>query len=357
MSTITRRPSEPTIMDCTLRDGSYSVDFGFSGSDTDEVVRRLEECGVSYIEVGHGIGIGASESIVRAKCSDTEYAEAAVSAKNSSRVGMFAIGGLATTDQIRKVGDLGIDFLRIGVTPDSPEAGVGLIRAAQELKIEVFVNFMKSYVADALTMASQVRFCLDYGVDGMYLVDSAGGMLPEDVRRYAEAIAESRGTSSLLLGFHGHDNLGLAVSNSLTCLEQGFEIVDTTLQGIGRSAGNAPTERVVALLTKLLKVNTFDIEELCRFSDHKIRPFLGRPGTSGLDTFAGYTDFHSSFMEALLTVSDEFKISPYALMSEHTRVNKLSGSEGELRLTAASSSEKRDTDFPFESFRYRSGDQ
>lgn len=347
----------PTIMDCTLRDGSYSVDFGFTASDTSDIVGQLAQCGVKYIEVGHGIGIGASETLAGAACTDIEYAMAASQAKGSSKIGMFAIGGLATTDQLKGVADRGIDFLRVGVTPDSPKSGEGLIQVAKSLGIEVFVNFMKSYVASPSTMAGHVQFCLDNGADGMYLVDSAGGMLPQDIERYSEAIVESKGTSPLILGFHGHDNLGLAVSNSLICLEVGFDIVDTTMQGIGRSAGNAPTERVVALLAKMFQAGNFDLEELCHFSDSRIRPFLGRPGTSGLDTFAGFTDFHSSFMESLLKVSKDFNIRPYGLMYQHTRRNKLSGSESELRLTAEAWQAEKVTDFTFESFHYRSGDQ
>lgn len=113
-------PIQPTIMDCTLRDGSYSIDFSFSASDTSEIVQELDHCGVSFIEVGHGIGIGASESVAEARCSDVEYAKAAQLGRKSSKIGMFAIGGLCTPEQLKRVADHGLDFVRIGVTPDSP---------------------------------------------------------------------------------------------------------------------------------------------------------------------------------------------------------------------------------------------
>ena len=346
------------LLDCTLRDGSYAVNFSFSESETKKIVLALAKSGLRYIEVGHGVGIGASSTGIEALCSDKQYAKAAVASKGNSKVGMFAIGGVAKPSQVMGAVEEGLDFLRVGVTPDTPQLGVELIEAAKQQGVEVFVNFMKSYTSSREALAQQVDFCLDAGADGLYLVDSAGGMLPDTVRGYAEALAERRGSRQLKLGFHGHDNLGLAVWNSLVCIDSGFDIVDCTLQGLGRSAGNAPTERIAGILAKRGDFSEVNLPDLCQISDSLIRPRMGKAGTSGLDTFAGYSEFHSSYMDALLTVSQSAHVSPYELMKAHTAMNKLTASVPELETTAKSLPEATPKpEISYADFLYRSGDQ
>ena len=191
---------------------------------------------------------------------------------------------------------------------------------------------MKSYALTPEDLGERVRLANSVGVDGIYLVDSAGGILPTELKTYSDIFLSHKGNARL--GFHGHDNLGLAVPNSLYLAEQGFEIIDCTMQGLGRSSGNATTEKLVALFAKLKLNNSFSVSNVLKAGEEYVRPKIPIPGHSGLDTFAGFTLFHTSYMDNLLEVSRDFAVDPYVLMQEHCKNNLLSASKSELGLLA-----------------------
>ena len=302
------------LLDCTLRDGSYAIDFQFTAADTRDISRRLDALGFEFIEVGHGVGIGASARIPAA-ATDEAYGEAAQAAVTRARWGMFAIAGLATLDQITSMVNIGMKFVRIGIEPGEIEQHRDFLISVVNLDVLVFINLMKSYVMDPVDLAQACKQLQDLGVSGIYLVDSAGGMLPDELRRYTDVMVESRG-EQVLLGFHGHDNLGLSVAHSLSCRDVGFDVIDSTFQGIGRSSGNTPTERIVAALARTGD-QVPDVADVCKASEELVRQRLPKAGTSGLDTFAGYARFHSSYMPDLISVAKRFHVDPYLLMQDH----------------------------------------
>ena len=91
----------PEILDCTLRDGSYANNFSFTSADTAVICRRLEKAGIKLIEVGHGVGLNASNvGHGRATQTDEEYMEAAAGAVKDARWGMFCIPGIARLEDV-----------------------------------------------------------------------------------------------------------------------------------------------------------------------------------------------------------------------------------------------------------------
>ena len=87
-------------------------------------------------------------------------------------------------------------------------------------------------------------------------------MFPEELGRYYDAVKDN---TNVQIGYHGHNNLGLAVSNSIYCVEKGFDFIDCSLQGLGRSVGNASTEMVVMALTKMGYPVNIDIPRLLEY--------------------------------------------------------------------------------------------
>lgn len=327
-------PAVAEILDCTLRDGSYAVNFGMDSTLTSHIVSELDSCNIKFIEVGHGIGIDASEKITPAKETDLAYAEAAQKSIRDSEWGMFCIPSIAKIQSIKRLCENGMRFVRIGIDVGRVDEGLRFVDSIKNLDLKIFVNFMKSYSLPEEQLAKSAKTLVDnYPIEAVYLVDSAGGMLPRDLRKYGSALRGALG-NNFRLGFHGHNNLGLAVSNSLFCLENGFSVVDTTLQGIGRSAGNAPTERMAALMSLEGYNNTYDVVKIMKISEG-IRKILRNPGTSGLDTMAGLSGFHSSYMESLIEVSREVRVDPYLLMRELTKESKDHASDEMLRRVAS----------------------
>jgi 4-hydroxy 2-oxovalerate aldolase len=319
--------SFPMLLECTLRDGSYAIDFQFTSEDTTRISRALDLLGFPYIEVGHGVGIGASDVGTPAAASDIEYARATNEAVSQGKWGMFAIHGIATAHQIRSLKDEGMAFVRVGVEAGDIVDAMPLIEAARDAGLEVFINIMKSYTQHPQTLGFLVRDVEMMGVSGIYLVDSAGGMLPADIAAYAHEMLEAR--TSTLLGFHGHENLGLAVANSISVAERGFDLVDSTLQGLGRSAGNASTERLVSALARLGS-RSYDVAAVSQAGETLVRPRIPRAGFSGLDTFAGFTRFHSSYLPILLEVARRRRVDPYVLMEEHCKVDQLNATKEQM---------------------------
>ena len=300
-------------MDCTLRDGSYQVNFGFTSDTTNRVTRGLSNLGIPLIEVGHGAGIGAHKFLMPARETDLGYGLAAEQAKGSSKWGMFAIAGIATADEIFSLVDIGMGFVRVGIDVDSLTAGRNLLQKLDKCGLDLYVNFMKSYALPPSELVTRAKsIAVETKLSGVYLVDSAGGMMPDEILHYGDEMQALKKFTAL--GFHGHDNLGLAVSNSVALVQKGFTLIDATLQGLGRSSGNAATEKLVATLKRLGLLTNYDLPELLRLGEAEIRPMIPLAGRAGLDTMAGYTRFHTSHMEKLLKCASDIDVDPYELM-------------------------------------------
>lgn len=310
------------ILECTLRDGSYVIDFQFTTIDTERIGRALDQVGFSYIEVGHGIGLGASEQGKNvAAAADIDYMQVASKTIHQGKWGMFCIPGIANLDHVKMAADQGIGFIRIGTNVTEVDDSAPFIELARKLGIEVFANFMKSYALSPEEFGQLVARSADFGAEVVYLVDSAGGMLPSEVRTYIQAgRAEASGVA---LGFHGHNNLGLSVANSLICVEEGIEMVDTSLQGFGRSAGNTPTEQFISALVRAGNNISIDPIQVMYLGEVLIRPLIERRGLSSLDIVAGQALFHSSYMPKLLTMAKKHHIDPRLLILELCRHDKV----------------------------------
>ncbi|MGE4291020.1 MAG: hypothetical protein AB7E32_02310 [Desulfovibrio sp.] len=291
------------ILECTLRDGSYAVNFQFTSKDTAVIAKCLERSGIGYIEIGHGLGLNASNMGKGAAAENDEAYMCAVSGSlRQARWGMFCIPGIARLDDLRLARSQGMHFVRIGVQPDNFAAAESFVLLARSLGMLVFVNLMKSYTVDAPGFGALARQAEGYGADALYLVDSAGCMLPAQVREY---LAEARSASSLDLGFHGHDNLRLSVANALSASEHGARWIDTTLQGIGRSSGNPSTEAFAALLLRKGQFQEADLLSLLRIGAHHIRPLLRAAGHDEMEIISGLSGFHSGFMAQVAGIAAE----------------------------------------------------
>jgi 4-hydroxy 2-oxovalerate aldolase len=304
------------LLECTLRDGSYAIDFQFTDKFTGQFCSSLEILGFSLIEIGHGMGIGASKKFRPAASTDIEYARAASLALKKSHWGMFAQPGLSELSDIRNLSDLGMKFIRIGVDIDEIRLGLDLALSCYELGLDVYINLMKSYRSSPIELSMKLEIVKECNwLSGFYLVDSAGGMLSSEISQFAEVLKRTFG-ENLALGFHGHDNLGLALPHSVDLINRGFDLIDCTMQGLGRSSGNTNAERLVAILSRSGIDVGIDPIEIMRTSEELIRPLLPMAGHSGLDTMAGFTLFHTAYMEQLIEIARYERVDPYYLMKE-----------------------------------------
>lgn len=322
------------LLDTTLRDGSYIVDFQFTTADTAIIGGALDANGVPLIEVGHGIGIGAyRDARHRAAATDEEYAAAAAVAIRRAQWGMFCIPGIATLDDLDRVADLGMSFVRVGTEVTQTSTAIPFLERARARGLFVFANFMKTYALAADDVAQRARVLQDAGAQVACVVDSAGGMLPEDVARYVSTLREHL---TIEVGFHGHDNLGLAVANTLTAVDSGATIIDTSLRGMGRSAGNACTERTLfALLRRGIDVG-IDPVALLTVAEQRIDPLLERAARdTSIGIVSGYAQFHSSFQPLVDDVAQSRGVDRCDLVIAVTAADKVHASRPLVESAAA----------------------
>lgn len=302
----------PTILDTTLRDGSYVINFQFTASDTAIVCHELEDAGFEMIEIGHGIGLHASEAgYGTAAETDEGYLRAAADTLRHAKWGMFCIPGIARLEDVDMAAQYGMSFIRIGTNVTEVEDSEPFIARAKRHGMFVSANFMKSYAMPPRQFAEKAQLTQDYGSDVLSIVDSAGGMMPEEMEQYFRAVQD---VCDIPLGFHGHNNLGLAVAHSLRAVELGAKIVDTTLQGMGRSAGNTPTEIFVSILARRgirLGINPLRAMDI---GEKYIKPLIHQSGYDSLDVVSGFAQFHSSYMGVIREYSSKYRIDPRRLI-------------------------------------------
>jgi len=317
------------IIENTLRDGSYLVDFQIDRKQTADIACGLSALGFEYIEVGHGLGLGAwnNPKAGYSKENDEVYISAAREAAPNSKIGVFFIPGIGNTDDIDRAIDNGIQFIRIGSNVDTFRNTLRFAEHAKRRGITVAVNLMKSYAVKSYEftkIAGEIdRWNL---ADAIYLVDSAGCMLPDEVFRYIDRTREQVATP---IGFHGHNNLSLAVANSLQAVAAGATFIDTCVRGMGRSAGNAQTEIMVYLLQKMnMSPVSTEIYKFYEFADKYIVPLMPNAlGLSGEEIHIGISKFHSSYTPLLENTCKKYNVDRLQLMKLVSDINCINPTE------------------------------
>ncbi|MEI7752355.1 MAG: 4-hydroxy-2-oxovalerate aldolase [Candidatus Omnitrophota bacterium] len=326
------------ILDTTLRDGSYAINFSFTADDTAVICRELEGAGIEYIEIGHGVGLNASNAGHGvAAATDEEYMAAARRSLKKSKYGMFCIPGIANLTDLDLAADHGMDFIRIGTNVDAIEKAEPFIQKAKKSGMLVAANFMKSYALSPKEFALKVKQAESYGADIVYFVDSAGGMLPRTIDDYIHAV---RKKTKVDFGFHGHNNLGLAMANTLRAAELGVRFIDASLQGLGRSSGNACTEILVAALAKCGVKTGVNFLRLLKIGQKYIQPLITKRGEAALDIVSGYAEFHSSYMPKILKCAAKYQVDPEILIIEVCKISRVDVDEEKLNVAARKISKK-----------------
>ena len=225
-----------TISDPTLRDGNHAVGHQLSAEQIAGYCRVADLAGVPVVEVGHGNGIGASSLLLgKARCTDEEMISVARENLPNSRLGIHLIPGFGTLS--RDLGpaiDLGVDVVRIATHCTEANISQKYIDYSRERSATVFGVLMMSHLVASDELLQQAQLMQSYGAQALIIMDSAGHYMPGDV---TERVAQLVGELDIAVGFHAHNNLGLAIANSLAAVEAGATIVDGSARGFGAGAG------------------------------------------------------------------------------------------------------------------------
>jgi 4-hydroxy-2-oxovalerate aldolase len=299
----------------------------FSRSEVEVIASALFSAGVKHIEVGVDSARGSRLGI---PCSDLIKAAALGAPK--AEVGIFAEANSATIESIKDSVSAGARFVRVGVNATEVEKSLALVHQAKNLDITVTLNAMKTYAVpatDVLTIAEAARSA---GADLFYVVDSAGCMLPDEVHRLVSILSDAQ----IPTGFHGHDNLSLAVANSLSAVRAGAVAVDGTLRGAGRSAGNAQIEVLVKVMQRAGYLKEVDGDRLAETAETLIAERRKRDrGVSHLDLVLGESRCHSANVNFIGEVAERWNLSLHALVRAVCRRDLIHASRAVAEAAAA----------------------
>ncbi|MBI5299001.1 MAG: 4-hydroxy-2-oxovalerate aldolase [Deltaproteobacteria bacterium] len=267
------------IMDVTVREGSYAIQYKFTARQVGEIALAIDTAGIPYMEVGNGGGLGVPDEYYRGiKPQSTDIEQLRTAKKNvkKCKIGLMANPSPFTKKEHIQAVKKEVDFLRIAARIDDIEAARENVETARTLEIPVFFQMMRSSKRSTKEIVKAAKKAESYGANAVYVVDTIGWFLPSQVREIILALKE---TVAIPIGFHAHNNLMLAVANSLAAVEAGVEYVDGSLLGFGRDAGNAQLEALVAVLQRTGHLKNVNLDKLLEAADQLIAPIM--PETQG----------------------------------------------------------------------------
>jgi len=315
------------VTDITLRDGNHAVAHQLSKHQLSIYAAAADAAGVAIVEVGHGNGIGASSlQVGEASLTDAEMLAVVRAALKHARLSIHVIPGFATINKdLRPAIEAGVDVIRVASHCTEADITERHITFAREQGKEVYGVLMMSHMAPKEVLLEEARKMEQYGAEGVVLMDSAGAYLPADVR---EKIGHLGAGLSIPIGFHAHNNLGLAVGNPLAAAESGASIVDGAARGFGAGAGNAQLEAIVAVFKKMGYETGIDLYRMLDAADVCERELVEvMPVAKSTSIVSGLSGVFSAFAKPVDRVSKEYDVDPRDVFFELGRRGIVAGQE------------------------------
>ncbi|SIS94400.1 4-hydroxy-2-oxovalerate aldolase [Alicyclobacillus vulcanalis] len=285
------------LTDVTLRDGMHAVRHQFSLEDARAIAGALDATGIDMIEAAHGDGLGGSSvQYGFAKEDEEAYLRAVCEAAPNTKVAALLLPGIGTVDDMKRAVDCGIRVIRIATHSTEADISEEHIHEARKLGLEVVGFLMLSHMTPTHVLVEEAQKMASYGAQCVYIVDSAGAMLMDEV---SEKVSALRGSlpGEVEVGFHAHNNLGASVANSIAAVRAGAERIDASLAGLGAGAGNTPLEVFVAACEKLDIHTGVDLYRAMDAAEDIVRPRMIRPVIPDRDSLTlGYAGVYSSFL-------------------------------------------------------------
>jgi len=245
------------IIDVTLRDGGYKTNFYFSDEEIEKIITSLDSSGIEYIEVGYRNGSARPiKNIGPAGLCDKTYLKKCKKYIKKSKISVMLHPNNVNEDDLRELANCGVDLCRICIGKMGYEELTSLAMKASNLGLKVSANITRiSHYSEKDLNDLISKLPLDV-LEVVYFADSNGSLLPSVVRCLCKRYLDKY---SVPLGFHAHDNLGLAQANAIAAMSSGVKYVDVSLAGAGKGIGNLKTELFLSYL-RVFGVNKYDIK-------------------------------------------------------------------------------------------------
>jgi 4-hydroxy 2-oxovalerate aldolase len=316
------------ITDTTLRDGSHAMSHRFTEKQVRDVVRALDASGVQVIEVSHGDGLGGSSFNYGFSAEDEiKLVAAAVDEAERARVAVLLLPGLGTIENLKQAHAAGAQVARIATHCTEADVSLQQFGAARELGMETVGFLMLSHMITPKELAAQARIMVDAGCQCVYVVDSAGALLPDDARARVEALVAEIGGEAQV-GLHGHQNMCLGVANSLVAYQAGARQIDGTLCALGAGAGNSPTEVLAAAFSRMGVRTGLDLPKLLEAAAEVALPFIPRlPWAERNAIVQGHAGVYSSFLLHAERAAERYGVPAHEILRRVGEAGYVGGQE------------------------------
>lgn len=329
------------VIDSTMRDGSHAMAHQFTLEQIERIARALDEAGVTTMEISHGDGMGgASYNYGFPKEPETDWLRTAAGVVKKAELAILLIPGIGTQEQLQEAHELGVRVARIATHCTEADISQQHIGLARDLGMETIGFLMLSHMISAEDLLEQAKLMESYGAQCIYVVDSAGAMLPDDYRRKVSTLRQGLG---IPVGAHCHNNLGLSIGNSLAAIEEGADYIDGCTVGLGAGAGNTPTEVLTAVLDLQGYETGIDLLKIQDAAEDVVTPIMPRPQTidrAGLTL--GYAGVYSSFLLHTYRAAAKFELDPRDILIELGARKVVGGQEDTIIDLAAEMAQARD---------------
>lgn len=314
------------LIDSTLRDGSHAISHQYYAEDVIRIVAGLDAAGVQVIEIAHGDGLGGSSfNYGFSAVSEKELIARACETTTRAQIACLLLPGIGLADDLREVHELGVSVARIAVHCTEADITQQHIAVAKDLGMEAIGFLMMAHMNSPEGLVEQALLMQSYGADTIYIADSAGAMTVDDVRRRVSALVSAL---DVPVGVHAHNNLSMAVANSIAAYEEGARNLDGTSAGLGAGAGNCATEILAAVSTKYGIETGVDPLALMDVAEDIVRPLMPRQQVidrAGL--LLGYAGVYGSFLLHAERAAARYNVPQSEILLELGRRKVVGGQE------------------------------